>query len=748
MSDQTADGERSSEFVTSQPGARATGPARPIVRARLSDRLLLSPPARLVVLCAPAGYSKTTTLRSWSDADRRPFCWITCDRRHDDPAHLIVEIARALDTVAQIDEQTIEALAREAAWPDKALDRLRRAVTTAGPEFVLAIDDAHRLGDERAVALLEGLPMVLPAEAQIAISSRSTPPIHLGRMRANRDLLELGIRDLAMTHRESQRLLESTGLRIDGDLLDKIHERTEGWPAALHLASLALRESQDLAGAVEAFAGDDRAVAEYLRDEFLSVTDPGLIDFMVRTSILETLSGPCCDAVLERGDSAAILQELSRSNPLVIPLDRKDEHFRYHHLFSDMLRSELARREPAQIDGLHARASRWFASHGQPEPAVEHAISSGDACLAGRLIWDSVPDLTARGRLATLNRWLNAVGQDRFTECHGLLFAAAHTSMLAGAGDRAEFWLSLAEDIEPAEGCPVEVEIDLPMLRATQPRNGTAAMGSDAQEVLDRVAPDSVWRGAANLYLGVSRHLLGDPGSAAPVLRESARLTAMKSPVIQALALAQLAVIALEGGEPDSALREVSVARSRIDRCGLAEFPAMTLVYAIESMVLANLGRSGRALESLATGRHLVEMLNSFPPWYEAEARLAMSQACLTLEMRDAAGELLAQARRHLDLAPGAAVLHDWQVRLGEQADSGFEDRARASKLTRAELRTLQYLPTHLSFRQIGEQNHVSQNTVKTQVRSIYRKLGVGSRAEAVNAAEEAGLIRSGPAGR
>ena len=710
-------------------------------RARLTDRLLLSPPARLVLLCAPAGYSKSTTLRHWADADRRPFSWIACDQRHDDPAHLVGEIADALAVVRPMDEETKGALQLEAAWPDRALARLGNAMAGETHEFVLVIDDAHRLRSEDSMALLAGLSGVLPAEAQLAIASRSAPPVQLGRMRANRELVELGATDLAMTRRESGRLLHDAGLDPDEHQLDSIHERTEGWPAALQLASLALNGAEDSGEAIEAFAGDDRAVAEYLRDEFLSVSDPELVEFMTRTSLLKTLSGPACDAILGRTGSADVLRGLARSNALVIPLDRKDEEFRYHHLLTDMLRSELFRSEPSRVTGLHTNASRWYRENSETEPAVEHAIASNDICLAGCLIWEAVPDLTGRGRVATLNRWLDDVGPDHFRECHGLLFTAAHTSMLSGSGERAEYWLGLAERTRPQADCPVQVDIDLPMLRATHPKNGIGAMGSDAEYVMAHVDPESPWRGAAGLYLGVSKHLLGDPGDAIPVLEEAVRASASKSPVIQSLALAQLAVIALEDEDLDGASRLVSAARGQVDRCGLAEYPAMTLVYAADSMVLAARGQSVRAAESLTAGLRLLEMLESFPPWYEAEARIAFGRAGLKLGLRDVTSEMLKEAAAHLDPTAGGSVLAESLDLLRKDHDSAPENDSVATPLTRAEMRTLGYLPTHLSFRQIGEANRVSQNTVKTQARSIYRKLGVGSRAEAVDAARETGLL-------
>jgi LuxR family maltose regulon positive regulatory protein len=322
------------------------------------------------------------------------------------------------------------------------------------------------------------------------------------------------------------------------------------------------------------------------------------------------------------------------------------------------------------------------------------------------------------------------------------LLTAVHCSLITGAGDDAAYWIGLASDLPRSDGCSEVSELDMLMLRTTYPMEGTASMGADAGRALELTAPGDVWHGAAALYRGVSMHLLGDAESAVPMLRDAARSTAVTSPVIQALALSQLALIACDGGQRSSAVRLISEARGQVDRCGLSEYLAMVLVGAVETMILALEGRTGRAHDSLANGLRLLGLLTSFPAWYEAEARLAFTAACLRLYELGSAHKLISEAREHLKQTPDAVVLVEWLNTLQVELDSRTgEISANSSKLTRAELRTLQHLPTHLSFRQIGEVDHVSTNTVKTQARSIYRKLGVGSRAEAVEAARKAGLL-------
>jgi LuxR family maltose regulon positive regulatory protein len=719
---------------------------RDIERARLTDRLLCSPPAALVVLSAPAGYSKTTTLRSWAQTDRRPFLWVSCDRRHDDPAFLISSIATEAAQLTSVEDEEVAAMAIEANWPEMALPRLAGLLGRIGVGFAIVLDDAHLLKSEGSIELLQGLLEVLPSDGQLVIGSRGSPPIQLGRMRANRNLLELGRSDLAMTRRESQRLLRAAGLELQDHQLEALFLRTEGWPAALYLASLSLNGQADMDRAVEDFSGDDRDVAEYLRDEFLASSDPDLLEFLVRTSLLETLNGPLCDAALQRTGSASVLRELADSNALVVPLDRTGDSFRYHHLFADMLRSELRRTEPEIARGIHARASLWYEAQGQAEAAVEHAIASGDSCVAGHLVWESLPELSGRGRVATLNRWLDEVGRERLAECHGLLFTAAHTSLISGAGDEAAYWIDLASDLVPSEDCTPESERDLLMLKATFPRDGADRMGADAAGALQLSAPDSVWRGAATFYLGVSTHILGDPAGAVGPLRDAVRLTAVASPVIQSLARAQLSLISLDGGEREEAIRLISEARSQVDRCGLARYPAMVLVYSSEALICAREGLTGRSLQSLEAGHELLGLVNGFPSWYEAETRLGLSETSFRLGDNERGRRLLSQARVHFERSPDSVFLGDWLERLEAELDTRTAETADpATTLTRAELRTLRYLPTHLSFKQIGDANDLSPNTVKTQARSIYRKLGASSRSEAVEQARLAGLLEVTP---
>ena len=306
------------------------------------------------------------------------------------------------------------------------------------------LDDLHALHEPESLEPLLTIAEHLPPGSHLALAARSEPPIRLGRLRANRRLFELYAHDLVMTRSEAAQLLRAAGLELGPGAVKRLIERTEGWPAALYLAALSLEGVSDPQLAIERFAGDDRLVADYLRDEFLSSQRPDDLEFLISTSVLDRLTGPLCDAVLQWEGSAETLRRLSRSNLLLVPLDRRDEQYRYHALLHQMLQSELHRLGALRESELHARASRWHAEQGDFDRAIPHAISAGDIQQAGELIWANTAYYESHGREATVRRWL-----DRFTDAQiaaspTLCLALATNHLSRGEGDEVEHWTGVA----------------------------------------------------------------------------------------------------------------------------------------------------------------------------------------------------------------------------------------------------------------------------------------------------------------
>lgn len=712
-----------------------------VSRPRLLRRLTESP-ARTIVLCAPSGYGKSVLLSQWIARDPRPAYTILLGPEHNDPTVLVEAIVASVAGSEPIPDDLGDALRVPSPNVETTvIPRLIAALAERPQPFVLVLDELERIETGEALAIVAALCRGMPAGSQLALASRSEPPVGLGRLRAGRLLTELGSRDLTMSKGESESLLATVGLRLTPRQLDAIAQRTEGWPAALYLAGLALNGSAELDRTLRRFAGDDRAVVDYLREEFLLPASPERADFLRRSSLLERLSGPLCDFALERRDSASMLHELSRANMLLIPLDRKGEWFRMHPLLQEMLGAELRRVEDSASAPIHRRASQWWSEAGDVDQAIHHAVEAGDGDLAGSLLFAAVPELMTRGRNGTLIGWLERIGDRGVAASAGASLTAAWTEVTLGCGARAEHWSAVArrlieDDDRPAGDATMEV--GLALVDATLGRDGLGAMRATIGAVEPLLDGDSPWRSLTALLDGVALHLLGDRDAARPRLREAARRGAVGAPNLQVIALTQLALIAAEAEDWRLAEQEIARGRAQIDRTGIAGYPIVALAFAASAYLRARGGAVERAAADLKSGQRLLAELDDFAPWYEAETRLILARASARLGDRGEAKLLLSSAARQLAEIPERSVLTSW---LEQGRAGGGGGRALDAGLTGAELRLLQFLPGHLSFPQIAAQVHVSPNTVKTQTASIYRKLGCRSRDEAVQRARDAGLL-------
>ena len=342
--------------------AKLAGPsARPgtLAKADAIARLCASTlPFATVV--APAGYGKTTLLAKWAEADPRPFAWVALDGRDDDALVFLRYIAAAIHRVEPIPPEAFEALSgpADSIW-SKRVPRLGSALAALDRPLVLVLDDLHAVANPSCLDVLAALFEYVPAGSQIAIASREEPALPLARWRAHGSVQEIGVADLRLDEREAKLLLEAAGVELDASELSELTERTEGWPAGLYLAALSMQAGAPSSASAAGFSGDDRFVSEYFRFELLSRLPAAEAQFLKYTSVLDRMSGGLCDAVLETTRSADTLEALERRNGFVVPLDRRGEWYRYHHLFGQLLRNELERSEPDVVPELNRRAMAW-----------------------------------------------------------------------------------------------------------------------------------------------------------------------------------------------------------------------------------------------------------------------------------------------------------------------------------------------------------------------------------------------------
>jgi len=677
------------------PPSRAPGL---VPRARLVGRLQEARDVPLALLVAPAGYGKTTVLSEWAERDPRPFQWV----RPDGLAGLAGEIA-----------------------------------ATRHPSVVV-LDDVHMLPGSHAFRMLAEIVKAIPQGSQLALATRCEPPLAVGRLRAHRRVVELRTADLAMGRSEAAALLDGAGLRLERDDVDALLRRTEGWPAGLYLAALSLHDQPDIRTAVEGFAGDDRVVADYLRDELLAPLSPGQISFLARTSVLDRLSASVCDAVLDDTGSGATLAELAQSNVMLVSLDRSGEAYRYHGLFAEMLRTHLRRVEPDLEPELHRRASAWYAARGEAHSAIRHAVAAEDVRAAADLVWSSAAGSIAHGRNDTVRGWLEEFTDEQIAACAPLALVAAASSLATGDRGQVERWTTEAGRSLEASGSQ---RAALSILRASLARDGLSRMGADAARACHAEPDHSPWGASARWLEGVAHHLTGRRDDARARLAQGGRGGAAAAPNIQVLCLAQLALLVIEDADWDQAAVLIARARSQVKASGLERYPTMALAFAVSGLVRAHRGMVEQAREDVLGSARLLRQLADFTPWYEAETRIVLARAALRLGDVTAARTLMAEAAHTLQEIPDSTSLRAWLEEMRTGLDAATRSAGENCALTMAELRVLRLLPTHLSFPAIASRLYVSPNTVKTHARAVYRKLDASSRAEAVAHASAAGLL-------
>ncbi|HET6546880.1 MAG TPA: LuxR C-terminal-related transcriptional regulator [Solirubrobacter sp.] len=685
-------------------GALVPPPLRPVVRRpRLVTPLLAPDGPPFVVVVAPAGYGKTTLLCEWCARDPRPFGWLTLHRGHDEPRALLRSIAGAVEAAT--------------AHAD-------------GSGAVLVIDDVQMPRTAPARDALAAIGRQPPPGLTIVLASRTEPPLPVARLRMQGMLTELRAGDLAMTRAEAGSLLRAAGAPLDGAPLDALVRRTEGWPAGLALAALSCAEHG---------GGIGRLGAEYVRDEVLAPLSADEARFVLRTSVLDVLTGPLCDALLERTGSAAMLAALARAGFPLVALDHTGERFRHHRLLGEVLRADLHRDDPRLERELHTRACAWHADAGDGERALRHALAAGDVARAAGLLWNGVADAVACGGAATVEHRLQLFSSAQIASEPLLAAAAAGAQLAHGRGDLAEHWTLAATCARTGTSAARGA---VTALHAALGHDGLARMAADSVCAAELLAPDSPGQALCALLAGVAAQLTGDRAQARRRLEDGARRAAVAAPQLHALCLAQLALLALDEHDTEEAARASTRARAQIARHGLARLETSCLVLAVSALVRAQRGSVEGAGADAGAAAALLERMVDVAPWYELEVQLALARTALRLGDVNVTRARLATARRIAARVPEATAATASLDAAERDLECACGTRARATaSLTMAELRILHFLPTHLSFREIAERTYVSPNTVKTQANAVYRKLDVRSRSEAVACARELGLL-------
>jgi LuxR family maltose regulon positive regulatory protein len=397
------------ELLATKVNTPRTRPDR-LARSQLLARLDEGMARELVLVCTPAGFGKTTLLADWATGVGSPVAWLSLDEGDNDPARFWRYVVAALDRACEgLGEQLLPLLTAPTPLSGQGVvTALIKRLEALSEELALVLDDYHVIEE---TAIHDGLTFLLrhlPPRLHLVISSRSDPSLPLARLRARGQLAELRADDLRFTQKESADFLQDVWrLDLAPEAVAALESRTEGWAVGLQLAALSLQRRPDPGGFLDAFTGTHRYVLDYLSEEVLERQPDRVRRFLLRTSILERLCGPLCDAVTGGDDGQAMLEELERANLFLVPLDEERRWWRFHHLFGDLLRARLRDAEGDRVREAHRRAAAWCERHGLVDEAIRHALAAGDATWAKRLVERHVGETLRRGESLTLRRWLS-----------------------------------------------------------------------------------------------------------------------------------------------------------------------------------------------------------------------------------------------------------------------------------------------------------------------------------------------------
>ena len=740
---------------TSESSQRAAAPGRPVIgviaskltphrlpqgsvsRPRLTEVLRSGRGRALTLVSAPAGYGKTTLLAEWiasgTDLDTT-FVWVSLDVGDQVPARLWTHVMAALGkSEPEVGQRSMPALRTN---PDRisetVLPVLFDEIAAGSGHVVLVLDDFHLAESSAVIEQVQTFLTYRPERLQLVVSTRSDPALGVARLRASGELVEIRADSLRFDAPELSDFFKGVGVRSLSRADERrLAERTGGWPAPLRLAALLIPD-QGRESFLDSFTGGRRQVVDYLTGDVLDLLKPQAREFVLQVSILDRMNGPLCDAVTAGFRSGELLAELERAN-LFVSTDVDAEWYRQHHLFAEALRLELARTRPELVPLLHARAAAWFAGVGDLETATEHAIAARDVGLAARLVADQMQPISASGRSATTRRWLDALGWPEALRDPELALVRGVVASIDSSYADALGFFDLARSGPPeqldAAGLPLAFRADMMegMVGVTEVSRAEAAA---RRAVL--TAPTAAWEGVAWGGVGQSLYLQGDFEEAARTLRRAVGLITDATPMLlaQAVGVLGLAESALDGpsSRADPMLDDMLEVLSQI---GVGESSICAVVHLAAG---ERDRRAGDLRSAVARYGTAIELLEALPrnTWLalayllRASVHRAIGDPRSAVTDLDIADEVLARIPDPGDLRQRAARLNE-RLTLPVRLVSEFGEQ-----LSERELDVLRLAATGIDQRQIAEQLFISYNTVKSHLKTTYRKLGVSSRAEAV----------------
>ena len=724
---------------------------RPAAVAALSTH----PGRRLVILRAPAGWGKSSLLQAWhaAEAEDRDFAWFALDANDNDPVRFFSYVIEAMRRLSPgVGARSLQILqAPGASLVDDVLPSLLGELEELPRPSVLVIDDYHLIDSAEVHEAVGMLLEYLPPALEIAISTRTEPPLPLARFRGRGQLAEITTRELRFTASEAETLLnEDQGLGLESAEVERLLGRTEGWPAGLYLAALSLRGRADKQEFINDFAGDDRHLVDYLTAEVLSGQTDELRQFLLVTSLLDRFNASLCDAVTQSDRSAQILREIETSNLFLVPLDDRREWYRYHHLFGELLRHEFRVDQPALEADVHRRAAAWLLEEGSQSEAITHLLRAEDYPTAVELIAESWYPIAASGGQSTVRNWLDSLPQDVSAADPRLCVARALIAISYGQLDEVEPALESITKAPPPPGRYFDGFTSgrqAAGIFATAYRWLLGDLGGCRDAALAALSSGeapSPWDSLARMRLGASGYWLGDAAEGISNL-ELGRAGASATPLHPAWisSLGMLALARLEEGDLEIASGLVAEAGDVIREAGLAEYWVCAPTHVASGALMLRAGQIDEAIDELSRGLELAARGSG--PTDTAYGQISLGRALSLKGDQQQAERMLVEARWTVESSvdPGPVI-----AKLLEQAEQELQvtaapafDADLLDELSDRELSVLKLMSGDMSQREMGNHLYISFNTVKTHSKHIYRKLGVSQRSDAVARARQLDLI-------
>ena len=705
---------------------------------------LAGPDWNVCLISAPAGWGKTSLVAAWHsiESEQRSFAFLRLEEGDDDSSIFWTYLIAALRTVhPKLMDGADAALRTPGMNPMRQIvPLLINELAEIEEPMVLVLDDYQVVGREDIHTSVEHLIDYLPQSLRLVIATRSDPPLPLSRLRASGAMLEIRASQLGFSTAEVAEFLDRRfGVELDTHGAESLRHRTEGWPAGLQLAGLSLVGESDPQGFVERFAGDDRNVADYLITEVFRGVTAEQRDFLLRTSVLDRMTGPLCDDVAGVSNSVAMLDDLERANLFLIPLDSQRRWYRYHHLFGHWLQYELERTDPEAMPQLHAKASRWHEEDGSLESAIGHAIASGEANRAAGLI---DRHLTNWGQVhwSRVAQWLGQLPDDVIAS-HALC-AIGRVRFALARGDFSGGWQWIEVAEAAVDDAPAELKSVVEATTAQYRAFAELVMGDVevarvmSVEIVDRErATGSSLHAMAVGVAGIATFWSVGALESIPLLREGSVARAEHS-IADNGVTALLAAAYAEIGDWVGAEEAAAAAFALPPNPEWHRYPDVMAAHFAAGKVLIARGSRDEGIAQIRQGLDLAR------GWVEP---IFVAYGCLVLAegLTDYPGKraLVREARQFVEASRSPGRVMDLVVaaerKLALRSPSArTEGTVHVEPLTDRERDVLRLLSSDLSMREIAAELYVSHNTVKGYTKSVYRKLGVTSRAAAIEAAD------------